>query len=49
MDFDPLGVDIALCDVWYQPEAVYCNDTWWVTLQDDGSEASELGSSDVPS
>jgi hypothetical protein len=49
VDFDPLGVDIALCDAWYQPEAVYCNDTWWVTLQDNGSEASESGSSDVPS
>jgi Chromo (CHRromatin Organisation MOdifier) domain len=49
VDFDPLGVDIALCDAWYQPEAVYCNDTWWATLQDDGSEASESGSSDVPS
>jgi hypothetical protein len=48
-DFDPLGIDIVLCDAWYQPEAVYCNDTWWATLQDDGSEASELGSSDVPS
>jgi hypothetical protein len=47
-DFDPLGVDIALCDAWYQPEAVYCNNTWWVTLQDNGSEASELGGSDVP-
>jgi Chromo (CHRromatin Organisation MOdifier) domain len=49
VDFDPLGVDIALCDAWYQPEAVYCNDTWWATLQDDSSEASESGSSDVPS
>jgi Chromo (CHRromatin Organisation MOdifier) domain len=48
-DFDPLGVDITLCDTWYQPEAVYCNDTWWATLQDNGSEASESGSSDVPS
>jgi Chromo (CHRromatin Organisation MOdifier) domain len=48
-DFDPLGVDIALCDAWFQPEAVYCNNTWWATLQDDGSEASELGGSDVPS
>jgi hypothetical protein len=48
-DFDPLSVDIALCDTWYQPEAIYCNDTWWATLQDDGSEASKLGSSDVPS
>jgi hypothetical protein len=47
-DFDPLGVNIALCDAWYQPEAVYCNDTWWATLQDDGSETSESGSSDVP-
>jgi Chromo (CHRromatin Organisation MOdifier) domain len=48
-DFDPLGVDITLCDAWYHLEAIYCNDTWWATLQDDGSEASELGSSDVPS
>jgi hypothetical protein len=48
-DFDPLGVDIALCDAWFQPEAVYCNNTWWVTLQDNSSEASELGSLDVPS
>jgi Chromo (CHRromatin Organisation MOdifier) domain len=48
MDFDPLGVDIGLCDAWYQPEAVYCNDTWWATLQDDGSETSKSGSSDVP-
>jgi hypothetical protein len=47
-DFDPLGVDIALCDAWYQPEAIYCNNTWWAAFQDDGSEASELGSSDVP-
>jgi hypothetical protein len=49
VDFDPLSVDIALCDAWYQPEAVYCNDTWWATLQDDGSKASESGSLDVPS
>jgi Chromo (CHRromatin Organisation MOdifier) domain len=49
VDFDPLGVDIMLCDAWYQPEAVYCNNTWWATLQDDGSEASESGSSDAPS
>jgi Chromo (CHRromatin Organisation MOdifier) domain len=48
-DFDPLGVNIALCNAWFQPEAVYCNDTWWATLQDDGSEASESGGSDVPS
>jgi Chromo (CHRromatin Organisation MOdifier) domain len=48
-DFDPLGVDIALCNAWFQPEAVYCNNTWWATLQDDGSEASESGGSDVPS
>jgi hypothetical protein len=48
-DFDPLGINIALCDAWYQPEAIYCNDTWWATLQDDSSEASKSGSSDVPS
>jgi Chromo (CHRromatin Organisation MOdifier) domain len=48
-DFDPLGVDIVLCNAWYNPEAVYSNDTWWATFQDDGSEASESGGSDVPS
>jgi Chromo (CHRromatin Organisation MOdifier) domain len=48
-DFNPLSVDIALCDAWFQLEAVYCNDTWWATLQDNGSEASESGGSDVPS
>jgi Chromo (CHRromatin Organisation MOdifier) domain len=48
-DFNPLGVEIALCNVWFQPEAMYCNNTWWETLQDDGSEASESGSSNVPS
>jgi Chromo (CHRromatin Organisation MOdifier) domain len=48
VDFDPLGVDIALCDAWFQLEAVYCNNTWWETFQDDGSETSELGSSNVP-
>jgi hypothetical protein len=47
-DFDPLGVDIAMCNAWFEPEAVYCNNTWWETLQDNGSEASESGSSDVP-
>jgi Chromo (CHRromatin Organisation MOdifier) domain len=47
-DFDPLGVDIALCNVWFQPEAVYCNNTWWETFQDDSSKTSELGSSNVP-
>jgi hypothetical protein len=26
-DFNPLRVDIALCDVWFQPEAMYCNNT----------------------
>jgi hypothetical protein len=49
MDFNPLSVDIALCDVWFQPEAVYYNNTWWETFQDDSSETSELGSSNVPS
>jgi hypothetical protein len=34
--------------MWFEPEAIYCNNTWWETLQDDGSEASELGSLDVP-
>jgi hypothetical protein len=47
-DFDPLGVDIALCDTWFQPEAMYCNNTWWETFQDDGSETSESGGSNVP-
>jgi hypothetical protein len=28
VDFDPLGVDIALCNVWFKSEAVYCNNTW---------------------
>jgi hypothetical protein len=48
-DFDPLRVDIALCDVWFQPEAMYCNNTWWEAFQDNGSETSESGSSNVPS
>jgi Chromo (CHRromatin Organisation MOdifier) domain len=46
-DFDPLSINIAMCNAWYEPEAVYSNDTWWVTLQDNGSKASESGSSDV--
>jgi Chromo (CHRromatin Organisation MOdifier) domain len=49
MDFNPLGVDIALCDAWFQLEAVYCNNTWWEAFQDDGSKTSELGSLHVPS
>jgi Chromo (CHRromatin Organisation MOdifier) domain len=49
MDFDPLGVDIALCDTWFQPEAMYCNNTWWETFQDNGSETSKLGGLNVPS
>jgi hypothetical protein len=49
MDFDPLGVDIALCDTWFQLEAMYCNNTWWEAFQDDGSETSESGSLNVPS
>jgi Chromo (CHRromatin Organisation MOdifier) domain len=48
-DFNPLGVDIALCDAWFQPEAVYCNNTWWEAFQDNSSETSESGSSNVPS
>jgi hypothetical protein len=48
MDFNPLNVDIAMCNAWFEPEAIYCNNTWWEALQDDGSKASELGSSDVP-
>jgi hypothetical protein len=47
-DFDPLGVNIAMCNVWYEPEAIYCNNTWWETFQDNRSEVSELGSSNVP-
>jgi hypothetical protein len=47
-DFNPLGVDIAMCNAWFEPEAIYCNNTWWETLQDDRSEMSESGSSDVP-
>jgi Chromo (CHRromatin Organisation MOdifier) domain len=47
-DFDPLGVDIALCDAWFQLEAIYCNNTWWEAFQDNGSKTSELGSSNVP-
>jgi hypothetical protein len=49
MDFDPLSIDIALCDAWFQLEAVYCNNTWWEAFQDDSSETSKLGSSNVPS
>jgi Chromo (CHRromatin Organisation MOdifier) domain len=48
-DFDPLGVDIALCDTWFQPEAMYCNNTWWEAFQDDSSETSKSGGSNVPS
>jgi hypothetical protein len=47
-DFNPLGINIALCDAWFQPEAVYCNNTWWEAFQDDGSETSESGGSNVP-
>jgi hypothetical protein len=28
-NFDPLSVNIALCNAWFEPEAVYCNNTWW--------------------
>jgi Chromo (CHRromatin Organisation MOdifier) domain len=48
-DFDPLSIDIALCNTWFQLEAVYCNNTWWEAFQDDGSETSESGGSNVPS
>jgi Chromo (CHRromatin Organisation MOdifier) domain len=48
VDFDPLGVNIAMCNAWFKLEAVYCNNTWWETFQDNSSEASESGSSDVP-
>jgi Chromo (CHRromatin Organisation MOdifier) domain len=47
-DFDPLNVNIAMCNVWFEPEAIYCNNTWWEAFQDDGSEMSESGSSNVP-
>jgi Chromo (CHRromatin Organisation MOdifier) domain len=47
-DFDPLGVDITLCNAWFRPEAVYCNNTWWEAFQDDGSETSKLGGLNVP-
>jgi hypothetical protein len=48
MDFDPLSVNITMCNMWFKPEAIYCNNTWWETLQDDGSKVSKLGSLDVP-
>jgi hypothetical protein len=48
MDFNPLRVNITMCNPWFKPEAIYCNNTWWETLQDDGSKMSKLGSSDVP-
>jgi hypothetical protein len=47
-DFDPLGINITTYNVWFEPEAIYCNNTWWETFQDDRSEASESGSLDVP-
>jgi hypothetical protein len=47
-DFDPLNVNIAVCNAWFEPEAIYCNNTWWEAFQDNGSEVSKLGSSDVP-
>jgi Chromo (CHRromatin Organisation MOdifier) domain len=49
VDFNPLNIDIAMCNTWFELEAIYCNNTWWEAFQDNGSEASELGSSDVPS
>jgi hypothetical protein len=33
-DFNPLSVDIAMCNAWFKPEAIYCNNTWWETFQD---------------
>jgi hypothetical protein len=27
MDFDPLRVDIAMCNMWFELEAIYCNNT----------------------
>jgi Chromo (CHRromatin Organisation MOdifier) domain len=47
-DFDPLNVNITMCNAWFKLEVIYCNNTWWETFQDDGSETSELGSMDVP-
>jgi Chromo (CHRromatin Organisation MOdifier) domain len=32
VDFDPLSVDITMCNAWFEPEAVYCNNTWWETF-----------------
>jgi Chromo (CHRromatin Organisation MOdifier) domain len=48
VNFNPLRVDIAMCNAWFEPEAVYCNNTWWETLQDNGSKVSKSGGSDVP-
>jgi hypothetical protein len=48
MDFDPLNINITMCNMWFEPEAVYCNNTWWEAFQDDGSKVSKLGSLDVP-
>jgi hypothetical protein len=47
-DFNPLNVNITMCNAWFKPKAIYCNNTWWEAFQDDGSEVSESGSSDVP-
>jgi hypothetical protein len=47
MDFNPLDVNIAMCNAWFKPEAVYCNNTWWEAFQDNSSKASESGSLDV--
>jgi Chromo (CHRromatin Organisation MOdifier) domain len=34
MDFNPLNVNIAMCNAWFEPEAVYCDNTWWEAFQD---------------
>jgi Chromo (CHRromatin Organisation MOdifier) domain len=47
-DFNPLGVDITLCNTWFKLEAMYYNNTWWEAFQDDRSEVSKSGGTDVP-
>jgi hypothetical protein len=48
VDFNPLRVNIAMCNTWFKPEAIYCNNTWWEIFQDNRSEVSKSGISDVP-
>jgi Chromo (CHRromatin Organisation MOdifier) domain len=47
-DFNPLNIDITMCNAWFKPEAIYCNNTWWEAFQDDRSKVSKSGSSDAP-